>query len=668
MKKINSKNKNCFVFIIILCSLLFIHFSLFISFGYAQKLMVQNESLLQISEPSVELGLIHLKKESRINPETIFSEHKSAFGINKDCEMHLKRTSTDLIGNKHYRFQQYYKNILVESAEYIVHEKDGIAASVNGKIVNDLPVNTTPIISEEQALLSALNYLKADEYCWQNIKLEKELKDESKNSESTYFPKAELVFANIDSNYSGAAKHILAYKFIIFISKPYYNAKAVYADAASGRIVKKLELTDTDCSLTTIKTNYNNNQDICTYTDSFMSGFDMEDDTSPTTIKVYDDNNFQNIFHDADNVWTLPYDLSAGSSLWGIKKSLDIYGTKFNRSGYNNSDGNISIHQGALIDGSSNNASFQAGYGPVIAQCLVGIGSDPLSVDDDWNTLDILGHEFSHGVSTTETSWAGQGGETGTLNEAFSDVMGETIEWYVAGATDWCDACQRTLNRKTSRGRDLANPINSPYGPLPDTYHGKHWEYTSFDNYGVHINLGPLDYAFYLISVGGSGWNSNDSAHAAPGHGCFYYISGIGIEKASRIFYHALHYLGTDSKYIQAHDYTIQSAIDLYGACSFEAVQVAEAWRAVGIGTGSTCFDNYTACGISLFPYTLSFPYYRSNSSFIMAGGLYCAVNVGTSNTVTVTAHDYVQFLPGFNAATGTDFRAYIDPCVITAP
>jgi Zn-dependent metalloprotease len=169
MKKIISKNKMWLSFIKMMISLLTASVAQYQT-SYAQNTNIQNTELLQIAEPTMDLGLIHLKKELHMNPETIFSEYKAAFGINADCEMRLRRTSTDLLGNKHYRYQQYYKNILVERGEYIVHEKDAIAVSVNGSIANELPVNATPAITEEQALTGALNYLKADEYYWRRQK------------------------------------------------------------------------------------------------------------------------------------------------------------------------------------------------------------------------------------------------------------------------------------------------------------------------------------------------------------------------------------------------------------------------------------------------------------------------------------------------------------------
>src|SRR4051812_46262756 len=45
--------------------------------------------------------------------------------------------------------------------------------------------------------------------------------------------------------------------------------------------------------------------------------------------------------------------------------------------------------------------------------------------------LDVVAHEWSHGV-TEYTSKLVYQGESGALNEAFSDIMGSSIEFYAA--------------------------------------------------------------------------------------------------------------------------------------------------------------------------------------------------------------------------------------------
>ena len=52
-----------------------------------------------------------------------------------------------------------------------------------------------------------------------------------------------------------------------------------------------------------------------------------------------------------------------------------------------------------------------------------------------------------------------------------------------------------------------------------------------------------MDFAFYLMSVGGTGWNNGFTSHAPAGSGCYYFISGIGIVKVANIFYGAVFFI-----------------------------------------------------------------------------------------------------------------------------
>ena len=62
-------------------------------------------------------------------------------------------------------------------------------------------------------------------------------------------------------------------------------------------------------------------------------------------------------------------------------------------------------------------------------------------------------------------------------------------------------------------------------------------------------------------------------------------VTGIGIEKAAAIAYRNLTtYLTPTSQYVDARQGMIQSAEDLYGVCSEEAIQTINAWHAVGVG------------------------------------------------------------------------------------
>ena len=201
-----------------------------------------------------------------------------------------------------------------------------------------------------------------------------------------------------------------------------------------------------------------------------------------------------------------------------------------------------------------------------------------------------MAHEFSHLVTTNN----GNGGlnyigESGALNESFSDIMGIAVKKYVLGNNNWLIGDDVMIN--VSNLRSMKNPNVSNDGikgglgePQPDTYHGTYWAdvtNTSIDKGGVHANSGVQNYWFYLLSGGGTGTNDINNT---------YNVTGIGIDKAVQIAYRNLiYYLTPDATFGDARNGSIQAAIDLYGRDSKEHQSVVNAWFAVGVG------DKYVA-------------------------------------------------------------------------
>ncbi|MEQ9007414.1 MAG: choice-of-anchor D domain-containing protein, partial [Ekhidna sp.] len=111
----------------------------------------------------------------------------------------------------------------------------------------------------------------------------------------------------------------------------------------------------------------------------------------------------------------------------------------------------------------------------------------------------------------------------------------------------------------------------------PDTYQGINWEFGDFDNGGVHINSGVMNYWYYLLVEGGSGTNDD---------GYSYNVPSIGRGDAEQIAYRNLTvYLTASSGYIDARVGSELAAIDLFGENSAEHLAVIEAWNAVGVPT-----------------------------------------------------------------------------------
>ncbi len=184
-------------------------------------------------------------------------------------------------------------------------------------------------------------------------------------------------------------------------------------------------------------------------------------------------------------------------------------------------------------------------------------------------TLDIVGHEITHGL-TEKTADLVYAKQSGALNESFSDIFGTMIEYYSGRTPDYL------LGEDTgSAFRSMANP--TAYGH-PDHYNNRNYKTGCTpnsnlnDNCGVHSNSGIQNNAFYLLAQGGTNTTSGIS------------VTGIGRAKAEQIFYRALTvYLGPNAKFFDARLGTLLAARDLYGASSVEHAAVAKAWEAVGV-------------------------------------------------------------------------------------
>ena len=269
-------------------------------------------------------------------------------------------------------------------------------------------------------------------------------------------------------------------------------------------------------------------------------------------------------FTDADNLWgdgTTGDRASAGvDGHFGAEATWDYYLAVHGRNGiFDDGVGPLSrIHYSRRY----NNA-----YWSDSCRCMTygdgdGVTFSPLV------SLDVAGHEMTHGV-TSSTADLVYSGESGGLNEAMSDIFGTMVEFYAAanGAT-------KTPNYLI--GEDVFTPSN-PNDALrymdDPTQDGNSID--TYDDYvnglDVHYSSGIANNAFYLLAEGGT--------HRLGG-----VVTGIGRSAAERIFYLALTgYMIPSETFAQARADTLQAATELFGAGSPEVTSVGQAWSAVGV-------------------------------------------------------------------------------------
>ncbi|MFF5957190.1 M4 family metallopeptidase [Streptomyces luteogriseus] len=193
-------------------------------------------------------------------------------------------------------------------------------------------------------------------------------------------------------------------------------------------------------------------------------------------------------------------------------------------------------------------------------------------------SLDVAGHEMSHGV-TSKTAALTYSGESGGLNEATSDVFGTLVEFYAANAEDRGDWLIGEKVVRSGLGREALRFMDKPSkdGKSADCWSEK------LGDLDVHYSSGVGNHFAYLLAEGSGKKSLNGVAYNSPTcDGST--VTGIGRAKLGKIWYRALTvYMTSSTNYADARTATLSAAKDLYGGDSTEQKAVAAAWKAVAV-------------------------------------------------------------------------------------
>jgi len=288
------------------------------------------------------------------------------------------------------------------------------------------------------------------------------------------------------------------------------------------------------------------------------------------------------LFLDADNVWgnnTLGNaQTAAAEAHYGVAETWDYFSIVLGRQGIaDDGKGALSrVHYGR---------NYQNAFWSDNCFCMTfGDGDNGVTVNP-LTTLDIAGHEMSHGV-TSRTAGLIYDGESGGLNEATSDIFGTMVEYFTNNAADPRDYMIGENifagNPGTMAIRYMFKP--SLDGASPDCYS------TDLGSLDVHYSSGVANHFYYLLAEGavvpsgfGAGTEAGLTADALVCNGNTSLV-GIGRGRAAKIWYRALTtYLTSGSGYAEARAATLQAAADIYGSGSSQHAAVSAAWDAVGV-------------------------------------------------------------------------------------
>ncbi len=194
-------------------------------------------------------------------------------------------------------------------------------------------------------------------------------------------------------------------------------------------------------------------------------------------------------------------------------------------------------------------------------------------------SLDVAGHEMSHGV-TSKTAALTYSGESGGLNEATSDIFGTLVEWHADNPADPGDYLIGEKVVRDGFGRGALRYMDKP---STDGASADCWS-TSVGDMDVHYSSGVANHFAYLLAEGSGARTVGGVAYDSPTcDGST--VSGIGRDKLGDIWYRALTvYMTSSTDYAGARAATLRAAGDLYGTDSAEYAAVGAAWSAVNVG------------------------------------------------------------------------------------
>ncbi|GAA0190424.1 M4 family metallopeptidase [Streptomyces cellulosae] len=480
------------------------------------------------------------------------SETADAIGLGAKEKLIVKDVVKDVDGTVHTRYERTYDGLPVLGGDLVVHEPAGGARTVTKAVKTSVAVATvTPKVAagkaEAQALAAAA-------------------KAGSERTDADSAPRKVI--------WAAEGTPVLAYETVVggLQEDGTPNELHVITDATTGEKLHEWQAVHTG----TGKSLYSGTVTLGTYKSG--STYQLYD-TSRGGHKTYNlargTSGTGTLFTDADDTWGTGTASSSSSdqtaavdAAYGAQITWDFYKNTFGRNGIRN-DGKAAysrVHYGSsYVNAFWQDSCFCMTYGD-------GSGNThPLT------SLDVAGHEMSHGV-TSVTAGLNYSGESGGLNEATSDIFGTGAEFYAANSTDKGDYL---IGEKININGD-GTPLRYMDKPSKDGASKDYWS-SSLGSVDVHYSSGPANHFFFLLAEGSGAKTINGVSYNSPTYDGST-VTGIGRAKALQIWYKALTtYFTSTTNYKAARTGTLNAASALYGSSSTEYKAVDAAWKAINV-------------------------------------------------------------------------------------
>ena len=446
-------------------------------------------------------------------------QNRALFGLQSVAdELRLLRVEPDPeLGFSHVRLEQVYQGLPVFGRQLVVHlDPQQQIVAVNGQFQPHVAVATTATIGAEQALATALTDLKTQQLRFTEL------------AHLALVPEPAATHLAVYTDARGTA--ILVWQVTILTATP-LGQWTYFINARRPVVVHMI--------------------------DSVMPVKRRQTYTAQNTTRIPGRLLIDEGQRSRDKVAQAAHD--------GAGLVYDYYFKTFKRDSI---DGQGMTMVSTVNYGSDAEDAENAAWVGEYSQMIYGDGGEifkPLPY-----SLDVIGHEFTHGVIDSTSSLVYEN-QSGALNESYADVFGAMIDranWTVGETVikspPYPTPYLRSLQDPNADGNyDPKDPLGSAGQPATMDQYANLPNSRRADNGGVHVNSGIPNYAHYLLA------------------------KAIGREKTEQIAYRVMtEYLSPDAKFLDAANASVRAAQDLFGQGA-EVAAVQQAFAQVGITAAS---------------------------------------------------------------------------------
>lgn len=478
--------------------------------------------------------------------------NRGAWGLNVDHELRVTRVRAGAGNLTHVKHQQFYKGVPVFEGEAITHVDAAGNVTATNALRGGITLDVAPGITQGQAQAAARNLLRIQGQATVDASL-------------AVLPKGDR--SNVD---------VLTWHVRVFVENEQEGTAEfdLFLDARNGQVVWAFDSLHTASEPGTGLTMFAGTVPLpLDLTNGLFSMLNPAQSSLKTTDLKNKQSGTGTTFSNGTGVFgngarDLSDRATAGADAhYGQTKTWEYYAVTFGRNGINNAGRSAygRVHYGRNYENAFwSDSCFCMTYGDGARTFL------PLV------SLDVTGHEMTHGVTASESNLT-YSGESGGLNEATSDIFGTMVEHYantpnaIADSPDYWIG-ERIVKSNWSGGTYVQNrALRYMDDPAKDGASPACWS-TSLKNLNVHYSSGPANHMFFLLAEGGtSKCNGN-------------VVTGVGRAKASQIWYKALaDYMTSSTNYAAARTAALNAASQLYGSTSAERNAVAAAFAAINV-------------------------------------------------------------------------------------